>query len=258
MQAVSLPPQAGWHWIRAGWRLFRLQPLAMFLWSLFISMVGLFAMIVAPIGPIIFVALMPIITLMTMSACKHVEAGRMMLPSMWSRPLTYPGVARRLFSMGCLYAGISTLAGLLAFLPFADTLTQGLTAAQDTYDLGPLLTAFRAPLILFLVLYVIIAALFWYVPPLIAWGEVRPKQALFFSAVACWRNRWAFLVYALCWAAIFLGLDLITSWLVDPLGLSATIVGIVAIPVNVVTIATLYCSFYPSYTSVFVVDEPRA
>ncbi|MEK0115015.1 hypothetical protein WKH48_18280, partial [Bordetella pertussis] len=80
MQAVSLPAISGWQWVRDGLRLFMKQPLAMFTWAMAISLLLLFATYTPLVGPLLFVALMPSITLMTLSACKHVEADRVMLP----------------------------------------------------------------------------------------------------------------------------------------------------------------------------------
>jgi hypothetical protein len=254
MQAASLPATAGWQWARDGLQLFLRQPLALFTWALAVSLLVLFATFTPPIGPLFFVALMPIVTLMTLSACKHIEADRTMLPSMWLKPLQKPGVLKKLLILGGLYAGLCMLAGMLAFLPFSEELTEGVRAASVTSDLTPFLEALRTPLLLFGSLYVIIAAMFWHAPVLIAWHNVRLIQALFFSGIACWRNKWAFLVYGVTWAAVFLGIDFCASMLVS-LGLPATLINTLQIPVNIAAGGILYSSFYPAYTSVFDVDN---
>src|SRR5690606_34382817 len=112
MQAASLPASYGWQWVRDGLRLFMKQPLAVFTWALAISLLVMFSSLTPPVGPRLFVALMPVVTLMTLSACKHIEAGRVMLPSMWPQPLMRPGVFRKLLLMGVLYAVLSIAAGL--------------------------------------------------------------------------------------------------------------------------------------------------
>lgn len=129
MQAAFLPATSGWQWVRDGFRLFRKQPLAMFTWAMAISLLVIFATATPPVGPILVVALMPIITLMTLSACKHVEADRIMLPSMWAKPLKQPGVFRKLFLMGLLYAALCIATGLIIFLPFTDAMVEGMRIA---------------------------------------------------------------------------------------------------------------------------------
>ena len=101
MQAAYLPASSGWQWVRDGFRLFRKQPLAMFLWAMAISLLVIFATAIPPVGPILFVALMPIVTLMTLSACKHVEADRVMLPSMWPSRCRNPASFASCSSWAC-------------------------------------------------------------------------------------------------------------------------------------------------------------
>jgi hypothetical protein len=76
------------------------------------------------------------------------------------------------------------------------------------------------------------------------------SQALFFSMVACWRNKWPFLVYGCSWAAIFFAVQTIGT-LLTGMGMSPGAVQIMLTPVNLIIAAVLYCSFYPAYVSVF-------
>ncbi|WP_232464758.1 BPSS1780 family membrane protein [Bordetella genomosp. 8] len=253
MQAASLPATAGWQWAREGFRLFMRQPLALFTWSLVVSLLLLFAMFTVPIGPLFCTALMPCVTLMTLSACKHIDADRTMLPSMWLKPLQKPGVLKKLLILGGLYAGLCMLAGLIAFVPFSNELADGIRAASVTNDYVPFFETLHTALLIFGTLYLIIGALFWHAPVLVAWHNVRLSQALFFSGVACWRNKWAFLVYGLTWAAVFLGIDFCASTLIS-LDVSQTLVNTVQVPVSIAAFGVLYSSFYPAYTSVFEVD----
>jgi len=254
MQAAFLPATSGWQWVLDGSRLFRKQPLAMFTWAMFISLLAVFASATPPVGPILVVALMPIITLMTLSACKHVEADRVMLPSMWGKPLKQPGVFRKLFLMALLYAGLSMAAGLLTLMPFIDSMVEAFRIASVEQSLDPVLMAMRVPLTIFAIIYVVIAALFWHAPALVAWHGLRLVQALFFSGIACWRNKWAFLVYGATWVLVFLFIDLCAGLLVY-MGLSVEFAGTLQVPFNIAAGGALYCSFYPAYTSVFGINN---
>jgi hypothetical protein len=144
--------------------------------------------------------------------------------------------------------------GLLAFLPFAAEVSEALKAMTDANNLMPLLEAVRTPMIIFAVFYMLMAAIFWYAPVLVAWHQLSVTRALFFSGIACWRNKWVFLVYGISWLGVFLAIDSALSLLVW-IGLPNTIAATVQVPINIVGGAVLYCSFYPSYASVFMTTD---
>ncbi len=256
MQAIALNALSGWRWVNDGWALFRTQPLAFFSWAMFISLLLMVASITPPIGPILFVILMPAVTVVTLSAGRHAAQGHKMLLNMWLEPLKLSGVFKRLVGMGALYLVICLLLGLLAFAPFAAEVSEALKSMTDANNLMPLLEAVRTPMLIFAVFYMLMAAIFWYAPILVAWHQISIFRALFFSGIACWRNKWVFLVYGLCWLAIFLAIDSALSLLVW-IGLPSTIAATVQVPINIVGGAVLYCSFYPSYASVFMTTEPE-
>jgi len=256
MQAVALNALSGWRWVCDGWALFRTQPLAFFSWAMFISLLLMVASITPPIGPILFVILMPAVTVVTLSAGRHAAEGHKMLLGMWLEPLKPNGVLKKLLGMGALYLVTCLLLGLIAFMPFAADVTEALKSLTDANNLAPLLTAVRTPMIIFAVFYMLMAAIFWYAPVLVAWHQISILRALFFSGIACWRNKWVFLIYGLSWLAVFLAIDSALSLLVW-IGLPNTIAATVQVPINIVGGAALYCSFYPSYASVFIATEPE-
>ncbi|WP_420224646.1 BPSS1780 family membrane protein [Pigmentiphaga litoralis] len=257
MQAASLPMSAGWHWVRDGFGLFKRQPIAMFTWALTIGFLVLVATMIPPIGPLLFVTLMPVVTVMTLVACRQILAGKAVMPLRLFLILKTPGLAKRLFGMGAVYVVIVLLAGMVAFLPFMDTLRDALQGVTDD-DLSPVLVAMRTPIILFAIFYVSVAAMFWHAPVLVAWHNLSLRKALFFSAVACWRNKGAFIVYGLVWFGAVAGLELLGG-LLEGIGLPQGVAGLVQMPLNFFAAAVLYCSFYPAYESVFgEPDTPEA
>ncbi len=250
MQAASLPARAGSVWVQQGWRIFRSQPVAFFAWTMFISMILMLASVTPPIGPIIFVVLMPLVTFVSLAACRTAVAGKRLQPALWLEPLRAPRIVKRLLGMGALYMLVCLLVGLLSFLPFMTEIADAVQSAATTNNLLPLFEAARTPMTIFAVLYVLLAALFWYAPALVGWWGTPLGQSLFFSGIACWRNKWAFLVYGLVWGSIFIGIDLAATLLVA-IGLPENIAASAQVPFNVIAGAVLYCSFYPSYVSVF-------
>ncbi len=250
MQAVSLPAVAGWQWIVDGWTLFKRQPMALFSWAMFVTLVLIFATLTAPIGPLLFIVLMPAITLVTLSITRRVANGEKLLPTMWLEPLRPQGLFKKLLILGVLYVGICLTVGFLVFLPFSGELGQAMQTLADTQDMTPLIETLQTPMILFAVAYFVLAALFWYSPVLIGWHGTPVGKSLFFSAVACWRNKWAFLVYGAAWAAIFFGADLLVGMLVT-LGIPLDIAAALQLPFNVLLGSVLYASFYPTFIKVF-------
>jgi hypothetical protein len=256
MQAVALNALSGWRWVSDGWGLFRTQPLAFFSWAMFISLLLMVASITPPIGPILFIVLMPAVTVVTLSAGRHAAHGHKMLLGMWLEPLKPNGVLKKLLGMGSLYLTTCLLLGLIAFMPFAAEVTEALKSLTDANNLSPLFEAVRTPMVIFALFYMLMAAIFWYAPVLVAWHQVSILRALFFSGIACWRNKWVFLIYGLSWLGVFLAIDSALSLLVW-IGLSNTIAATVQVPINIIGGAVLYCSFYPSYASVFVRADPE-
>ena len=246
MQAVSLPALSGWRWVRDGWMLFRKQPMAFFSWAMFVSLILMVASVTPPIGPLFFVVLMPTATLLSLSAARHAEQGQKVLLGTWIAPLRLAGVFRRLLGMGALYVLFCLLLGLIAFMPFSEEVTQAVKAVASSNDLLPLLEAVRTPMAIFAVLYILMAAIFWYAPALVGWHAIPMTRALFYSGIACWRNKWAFGVYGLSWLAIFLAIDTVLSAL-TMVGLPKSLSATIQVPINVVASAVLYCSFYTSF-----------
>ena len=249
MQAAILPMSAGWQWILHGLAIFRRQPMAMFFWSLVTGMLITISYLIPLFGQMALIVITPMLTFITLNACRNVANGKTMLLSMWLEPLRGRDVRKRLLGLGMAYLSFCLAAGLIATLPFLSSLGNTVTP-QGTIDEAALFQAIQGPLMLFGALYLLISALFWHAPALIGWHGIRMTQALFFSMVACWRNKWPFLAYGLGWGAIFMGIQFLGTFMTS-LGVSAATVQVLLTPANLVIAAILYCSFYPAYISVF-------
>jgi hypothetical protein len=249
MQAATLPLVSGWQWIQDGIRIFKRQPLAMFFWSLATGFLITVSYLIPLFGQIALIVVTPLLTFITLCACRHIAAGRPMLLSMWLEPLSDAGTRKRLIALGFAYLCCCLIGGFLATLPFTDSLMKAISA-DGTIDQAALMQAIRGPFITFGLIYVLISALFWHAPALIGWHKIKFTQALFFSVVACWRNKWPFLLYGLSWAAVFFAIQMLGDFLTG-LGMADGTMQIVLTPVNIIVAAILYCSFYPAYISVF-------
>ena len=106
MQALKLKPSFGWIWIRAGWRLFRRQPLAFvallfFYWLLLLSASAVIGWIahgigvlvpwlsgdlIAMFGSLLVALFTPVLTVGFMQACRSAESGQPVHPLLLFAP----------------------------------------------------------------------------------------------------------------------------------------------------------------------------
>src|SRR5690606_3197117 len=137
--------------------------------------------------------------------------------------------------LGLAYLACCIFAGFAATLPFLGRLS---AAVGDGSNIDPavLFGARLGPLSTCAGLYVLISALFWHAPALTGWHGIKLVQALFYSMVACWRNKWPFLLYGLSWGAIFVAVQF-GGDLLDTIGLPSGLVQIILLPVNIVVVA---------------------
>jgi hypothetical protein len=221
----------------------------MFFWSMTLGLLITFSYLIPILGQMALIIATPSLTFITLSACQRIDSGETMQLGMWTQPLRDRNVRNRLLLLGVAYLLCCLAGGVLATVPFLESLTAALEGATQVDDMA-LLRAMQAPMLTFGVLYVLISMLFWHAPALIGWHGIPMKQALFFSMVACWRNKWAFLLYGLSWAAIFFAVQMAASLLIV-VGLPPEIVQLLLTPLNIAVAAVLYASFYPAYVSVF-------
>jgi hypothetical protein len=221
----------------------------MFFWSVVTSFLITLSYAIPLLGQIALIVMTPMLTFLTLCACRNIDRGVRMLPGMWLTPLRDAGVKSRLIRLGLAYLAASLAAAFIATMPFLNSLMAAI-GPEGEIDYPALSSAMRGPLVSFGVLYVAISTLFWHAPALIGWHRIRLTQALFFSMVACWRNKWAFLFYALSWAGVFVGLELASDFLIQ-MGLSLVLMQWLLTPANIIIAAVLYCSFYPAYVTIF-------
>lgn len=249
LDAERLPARAGWTWLRRGAALFRRHPTQMLFAALNVMFVGFLVLSLPVVGPLLLLALFPILTMFMMEACRVSEASEAFsLPALftaWSRA-RIPALLR----LGGAYAGVVAAAAALAMLIFLPSVREALRSAEAD-QMDGLMEALRKPLLACTLLSVPVTMAFWYAPMLVAWHGLPLRKALFFSMVACWRNKAAFVVYVFAMMAVAAALDLALSFAHSTLGVDLSIVRLVALPLQILFLAIVYCSFYPSYTTVF-------
>ncbi len=104
---------------------------------------------------------------------------------------------------------------------------------------------------LWAILTFLTAISFWNVPQLIGWENLSVKKALFYSMVASWRNKIAFMVYFSIWGILFYACQFLLTDLLVLMGLPLMLVAFIAQILVMIIAVSMYCGFYSSYVAIF-------
>lgn len=251
MQLYEVPAKQGYVWFRQGFWLFRKNPLT-FLMLLFLYVFLVQVAVVIPlIGILAVLVFSPGIMLGFMRASRDVIRNQRVWPTVFLTGYRDHDTrtTRQLFALGGLYAAmvflLSILMGSLVDLrPLVPVILEKQAPSADA--LHQLYTAVAVGGLL----YTPIAMLMWFAPMLVAWHQVPPVKALFFSWIACWRNRGAFFTYLSIWAALLVAVPLLLESLLESLGLEQ-ITSMIITPYSMGMLSVLYCSFYATWRGCF-------
>lgn len=256
MQLLEVPPKSGYVWLRQGMWLFRKNPLAI-VTLLFAYLFGLLILSILPVvGAFLPQLLIPGLSVGFMAACRDIIQKKPVLPSILLEGFRSHGktTARNLLVLGGFYILAMVLVfsfsalfdggEFLRMMIFGERISR--TSLTEGTIFGVLLVSAVA--------YVPVALLFWFAPVLVAWHEVPPLKALFFSWTACMRNRRAFVVYGLLTGLMAILPPIIIGFIMIALGLEKFL-QLVLMPYSILFTAVFYCSFYASYRGCFGVQE---
>jgi len=254
MKLQIVPARQGVVWFKQGVRTFMKQPLAFTgLFFMFMAAISLLSL-VPVIGTPIALALLPAATLGLMAATEIADKGQFPMPQVLIAG--FRAGKERLRSMVVL--GVLYAVGFILLMGISATVDGGQFAR--VYLLGGELTAetvmqadFQTAALVAMVLYLPLSLLFWHAPALVHWHGITPVKSLFFSAVACLRNFWAFTVFGLVWMAAFLGIATGVAIVVSLLG-NVELMNAILFPVGLAMAAMFFTSFYFTYRDCF--DTP--
>lgn len=250
MHLNQLSAGHGWVWVKQGLRVFFKQPLAM-AGLFFMFMMGISLLAVIPlVGTFLAVALVPAGTLGLMAASREADAGRFPMPvTLLTAFREGSERSKAMWLLGGLYAAVLLVVMLVSSLLLP---TEALQALQgDQVDPEKVRETLMGPgLLAVALLYVPMLAAFWHAPPLVHWHGVAPVKALFFSWLACWRNKGALLVFGLGWLGIFLLAGLLTSLVAGLLG--PQVLAIVTYPMVLLLAGMFHASLYFTFRDSFV------
>ncbi len=255
MKLQLVPASRGALWLRQGLRVFFSRPLA-FMGLFGLLMLGmLLAQLLPWVGSLLVWGCLPLVTLGFMLATQQVLQGRFPTPQVFVAPLRGDRVrARALLQLGALYAvGMLIVASVYLWIE-GGRVQAALQAAIEGGKASPESVAalmaddrVRLSLLWATSAIALLSLPFWHAPALVYWGGQSPAKALFFSTVACWRNKWAFAVYGLTAVAAMTTMAFTAALVFLAIGQP----GLVALVIPPMTL-TFYAIFYASLYFTFV------
>jgi hypothetical protein len=246
----KLPAATGWQWIKQGFALFRRQPAelcTLFLSYMFLMMV---ITIIPLLGQVLPLILVPVFSMSFMQACVQVEKGQRVYPNLLLTGFRSPAFAT-LLKLGVLYGLAAVVAIGASALVDGGMLWQVMSGSARVDADAMQNSNITLAILVAALLYTPAAMAFWYAAPLAAWQGMGLGKAIFYSFFAVRRAGRAFLLYGLGWGLIGVLLPLLFSTLLGQLTGSPMLMMMVLLPLSIVLTVAMYCSFYPTYTTVF-------
>lgn len=255
MQLRLVPPGRGAQWVRQGFRVFFARPFS-FMGLFGVLLLGMVVSQLIPwIGPMLFSASLPLISLGFMIGTRQALAGQYPTPKVFAEALRGPS-ARTLWKLGALYAVCMLVVSLVYITIDGGRMEALQTAAIDgkatPESLAELFADGRLQMafLWFAGATTVLSVPFWHAPALVHWGAQSVGKAMFFSTVACWRNKGAFLVYGLTGVGIVMGFALASSLVFSLLG-SPGLASMVMMPAVLAFTAVFYASLYFTFADCF-------
>jgi len=255
MKLNIVPARAGIQWVKLGIQTFFKQPLALSgLFFMFMAIMSI-ATLVPLIGGALALALLPAATLGLMAATQEATRGKFPMPSVLIS--AFRAGQQRLQSMmvlGGLYAvGFLLVMAISALFGGGQFAMLYLVGGKITREML-LAPEFQLAMWVAMALYLPLSLLFWHAPALVHWHGVPPLKSLFFSLVACFRNFWAFTVFALVWIAVFMLVGLVLTTLGAVIG-SPDMVALLMMPAALVMAAMFFTSIYFTFRDSFASSD---
>ena len=250
-------------WVSRAFALFLQKPLALSaLFALFLFAALVF-LVLPYIGPVLLLMAMPLLGLGFMIASRSALAGGPVHAGQLLEPLrggSDIALARRkqLLTLCGAYALLTALVMLSsdaldggAFERLQILLAKGRDAAAQK-ELDALLgdPGLFNGMLLRLGGTALLSIPFWHAAPLVWWQGQGVAQALFSSTLACWRNRAAFVVYALAWTLTIVVFGVVAGGIFALIG-APQMVSLAAIPAGLMFSTAFYVSLFFTYQGCF-------
>jgi hypothetical protein len=261
MKFQHVPASRGALWVRQGLAAFATRPLA-FSGLLGLSLFASFALAFVPLlGPFLLLGMFPLLSLGFMIATRMTLAGQVPLPTVFMAPLRVDRQRRR--AQLWLYAGYALAAFLIWLLTYTIAGSRMIELQQLLYSANTTPEMIDARLsdghlqlgmLVLFVLSSVLSVVWWHAPGLVHWGGMSASKSLFFSLVACWRNRGAFIIYMLVWFGAVLAAVILVSLVSSLLG-QVEIGKVLMLPVWLMVMSAFYASLFFTFADSFELES---
>jgi hypothetical protein len=254
-QVRTLPAAAGWKWLREALVLYRRQAFA-FTALVMLYLMSLMLLTSVPlVGLVLAAMLVPFATVGLTLAGRAAERRVMPLPSMLIEGIRNRRQRLPLFRLGAIHAALAVAVSMVASFAAIDEQRRW-EAVDGGFDSASVLANFPwDAFLLNTVLYIPVLMLTWFSPQLVAWHGQPVGKAMFFSFVACWRNRWAFVTLAGLLFLLSLGAVSIAMGLSNAFDLSPPAAAMFLGPLLLIVTSIHYAAQYPIYRAVIEPDS---
>jgi len=263
----TVPAARGFTWVGRAFVLFFRRPIGFTLLFLAFIVVALVLSILPWVGGVLVLAAIPLLTLGFVNAAgaaqrgEPVQVGQLIEPLL---PAADRQARRRLLALCLLFALLAAIVMLLAqgvdggrFERLQALWVSERTAATKQ-EIDALLddpSLFNGVILRFGLL-ALLSVPFWHAPMLVAWHRQGVAQALFSSTLALWRQRGAYLLYAVAWAAASAALGVVVALLAALTG--AGLVALAMPPAALMLSVAFYVSLHFCYVDAFAAVDPAA
>lgn len=251
MKLKLVPPRQGIAWVKSGLRVFFMKPMAFCLLFLIFMVVG----------PSLVLAIAPLTTIAFMLATQQALQGRFPMPTVYIQPLRAD--RKRMWAQVRLGVAYAICTVLLWFISKSveggalDALNTAMVAGKSPEELAPLMSDPRLQAWWFVLVIGVglLAVPFWYAPALVHWGGMGAGKAVFFSTVACWRNKGALMVYSLGWTTVMTVFAIVSTTIIALLG-SPQLALAAIMPAALMISAAFYASLFFTFADCFEPADP--
>jgi hypothetical protein len=259
LQVHTVAPLQGLRWIRDGLRLFGRQPFALAALSAFYLLLVLFPTTVPLLGPALAGVVAPFASFGMMQACRETERGTTPTPVAFMFALRSDPPRRQMLRLGVIHAAVLLAVGTVLALTGVDDAIRILPTESVTVAAGPgsvagsNMPAFQVngPLLaLQFLIFLPLEMAMWFAPVFVGWHGVPAGKAMFFSFFACWRNKWALLVYTLATVLLCALVATLVATAAAALIKSDEILSFLSAPLLLAGAGLVLTTLYPIYRSI--------
>lgn len=254
MKLKQVPARRGITWVRQGFAVFGQRPLGFT--GLFTTVLFAFVLSgIIPAGGFLVLACMPLVTVAFMIATQTALQGRFPMPTVFIEPFRRGRQqTMAIVTLGLLYAAAVWLVMALGDMVDGGKLEQVralmMAGQQEEIQRVAQDPQLQNGLLFRIALISLLSVPFWHAPTLVHWGGYGATKSLFFSTVACWHNKGAFLLFGVAWSVVSMVMTMGAMLVAILLGVAGA-ASVVAMPLTLVLGTVFYASLFFTFADSF-------